>query len=168
MRPPFEKIREWQDIVGVEIGVQFGYNAKEILDGLDIKKLYLIDPYKDYPNISGRDSGKAVGSDEGAEQIGIEAKEFLKPYSNKIEWVIGFSWDVVDLIPNNLDFVYIDGDHREEAVLKDISFYYDKVKEGGLFAGHDARKGEVTAGLKRFFGNLDKITIDHIDWYMFR
>lgn len=35
------------------------------------------------------------------------------------------------------DFVFIDADHREESVKKDILAWLPKVKKGGIIAGHD-------------------------------
>ncbi|GAH78866.1 unnamed protein product, partial [marine sediment metagenome] len=37
-----------KSLVGVEIGVQNGFNSKVMLMVLPIKMLYLIDPYEDY------------------------------------------------------------------------------------------------------------------------
>jgi hypothetical protein len=37
----------------------------------------------------------------------------------------------------SIDVVYIDGDHRYEAVVQDIKKWLPKVKPGGYLAGHD-------------------------------
>jgi hypothetical protein len=34
-------------------------------------------------------------------------------------------------------FAFIDGDHRENAVMADLEAWWPKVKAGGIFAGHD-------------------------------
>jgi hypothetical protein len=36
-----------------------------------------------------------------------------------------------------LDFIYIDGRHDYAGVKEDVEAWYPKLKEGGLFAGHD-------------------------------
>ena len=43
MRSSFNQLKNKQNLVGAEIGVGLGLNALEILEGLDIKILYLID-----------------------------------------------------------------------------------------------------------------------------
>ena len=37
----------------------------------------------------------------------------------------------------SLDFVFIDGDHRFDAVMMDISLWAPKVRKGGIVSGHD-------------------------------
>ena len=53
--------------------------------------------------------------------------------------VIGFSYnpEVLDQIPNNLDFIYIDGDHKSESVFQDTVLYAPKVKPDGFIIYHD-------------------------------
>ena len=48
--------------------------------------------------------------------------------------VVGFSYtiEVLKQVPNNLDFVYIDGDHEMKSVFQDIILYASKVKANGL------------------------------------
>jgi predicted O-methyltransferase YrrM len=66
------------------------------------------------------------------------AVEILEPYKDKIEVLEMYSTDAVNLIPDNsLDYIFIDGDHSYEAVLRDVRAYWSKVKVGGLFTGHD-------------------------------
>ena len=42
-----------------------------------------------------------------------------------------------DEFPDDVDFVYIDGNHSYEFVKKDIELYYPKVRNGGILGGHD-------------------------------
>ena len=39
----------------------------------------------------------------------------------------------------SVDFVFVDADHTEEAVARDIATWTPKVRPGGLIAGHDIR-----------------------------
>jgi hypothetical protein len=48
------------------------------------------------------------------------------------------SFEAVDDIPNNIDFLYIDGNHKYKYVFKELQLYYDKVKPGGIIIGDDA------------------------------
>ena len=117
-----------KDLIGVEIGVDKGLNALTILKTLHIKKLYLIDIYKPF-TVDG-----ITHDNTNAYKI---AKENLAKYKDKIEFVIKKSEESITEIPNELDFVYVDGDHSYEGAKKDIELYYPKVKEGGIIGGDD-------------------------------
>lgn len=131
MRPPFEVIKDKKDLVGVEVGVHRGYNALNILKGLSLKKLYLVDPWVDYVSDLGH---KMVGL-AGAER---SARKTLARYSDRLVWLKGTSANVVGNFEDNfLDFVYIDGDHSYKHVLHDVTAWTPKVKKGGMVSGHD-------------------------------
>ena len=104
---------------------QYGINARDILEKYDIKKLYLVDPYIRFKNTNGK-----ITESEGKEL----AEEYLKEFEDKIVWIYKLSCDAVNDIPDDLDFVYIDGGHTYEVVKKDLELYYPKVKSGGLFS----------------------------------
>lgn len=166
IRPSLNQLIDKNNLIGVEIGVQLGKNAKSILDNLDIKRLYLIDPYVPYPNVSGSGNGMA-GTVEAHENAFKEAKKRLKYYDDKIIWIRRHSWwAFVRFNDYSLDFVYIDGDHRYNSVKADISLYYTKVKIGGLICGHDASHKQVKDAVHDFFNNRSEV-VQKIgaDWY---
>jgi len=130
-----------QDLIGCEIGVSRGYNAISMLKTLSIKKLYLID-------------------------ISYEKNTIVRLYDYKQAIVVsGKSSDVVDKIPE-LDFVYIDGSHEHDDVLKDIRLYYPKVKKGGIVGGHDFDKYDISTAVVNFalYNNLKLHSIKE-DWW---
>lgn len=49
---------------------------------------------------------------------------------------------------NSLDFVFIDGDHRYEAVKQDIEAWLPKLKPNGILAGHDFHSEDVQRAVK--------------------
>lgn len=118
MRPSLKQLKNKQNIIGCEIGVLEGDNANTICRVLDIKKLYLIDPYYDENNFK-------------------IAKNKLKKFNDKIVFIKKKSGNAVSFIPDDLDFVYIDGNHEYDFVKKDIELYYPKLKNHGVLAGHN-------------------------------
>lgn len=112
-------------LVGVEIGVEYGLNAKTILKLLLIEQLYLVDPYFD------------------KNERYNEVIKYLEKYNDKVTFIRKTSEKAADEIPDKLDFVYIDGSHCYEEVKKDIKLYYKKVKNGGLIGGHDFWANEI-------------------------
>ena len=60
---------------------------------------------------------------------------------------------------NQLDFLFIDGDHSYEGVKKDFEMYSPLVRKGGIIAFHDiAPNGilELTGGVSRFWKEIEK------------
>ena len=66
---------------------------------------------------------------------------------------VGKSLDVVNKFEDNsIDFVFIDADHEEEEVHKDLQAWYPKVRhEGGVIGGHDWHDSGVRAAYGRAF-----------------
>jgi predicted O-methyltransferase YrrM len=61
-------------------------------------------------------------------------------FGDRIKFLRKYSDDAVSNIEDNsLDFVFIDGLHTFEQVTKDMTNYYPKLKDGGIFSGHDFR-----------------------------
>ena len=157
-------------ITVAEIGVHEGSNAEVMLDNLNIKVLYLIDPYE-----------LGIGYDKIQEDTYLEspsvikqtAHDKLKRYSN-IVWIQKKSKEASVDIGTNVDYVYIDGDHRYLTVREDIELYFPLIREGGILAGHDYHqpflpdffKGLTTAvdefGLKYNY----TIQSDNLDWWI--
>ena len=53
----------------------------------------------------------------------------------------------------SIDAIYIDGDHRYEAVKNDIKAWLPKVKPGGIVAGHDYGWDGVKKAVDEIFGD---------------
>jgi len=110
----------------VEIGVFEGVNTVIIGKALDAKGvLYAIDPFF---------KGK----------LGICYHEKIakhKVAKNKLTAAVQFipklSFDAIDDIPENIDFIFIDGDHSLEGIEKDWNLFSKKVVKGGIIALHD-------------------------------
>lgn len=163
MRPALKTLKDKRNLVGVEIGVDSGLNALEILQGLDIKKLFLIDPWKHYGGMTGH--GALPDDARLVKGCYDHARKILEDYEDKLVWLIDISENVVNKVDDNLDFVYIDGNHRYEYISKDIELYYPKVKIGGMISGHDFKGGEpgvVRAVQERFAGKCYR---SQWDWW---
>lgn len=118
----------------VEIGTFEGYNAESILKNLNVKKMYIVDPYLEYEDYFTSEPEKTKLNLSVAQR---KAKNRLKKYSNKIVWIRKTSDDALKDIPKNVDFIYVDGNHEYEYVKKDMENYYEKIGSKGILAGHD-------------------------------
>lgn len=163
-----KKISGREKLIGVEIGVFRGENSKSILETLNIEKLYLIDPYD--------------SKDKYNKIYEAKAKNRLNSYKNKITWIKKMSSDAINNIPDDLDFVYIDGNHEYKYVKKDLEDYYQKLKVGGILAGHDINysghlanfnprekvEGVIEAVVGFVNRNKLKIYINDCDWWVIK
>jgi len=113
---------------GAEIGVWQGATSSHILANTKCF-LYLIDLWQPAPGYDG-----ARWDHTKNKQIAMARIQKYKRY--KI--LQGVSWQVAEQIQDqSLDFVFIDGDHSTQGVLKDIEAYTPKLVEGGYVMGHD-------------------------------
>lgn len=118
---------------GAEIGVAAGDYSLEIMEANpQIKIMYGVDPYAPY---KGYKDFKKLGTFDKLEQA---AHDKLDKFAPNYEFVKKFSDEAAeDFIDESLDFVYIDANHSEPYVSQDINLWAEKVKPGGIVAGHD-------------------------------
>jgi predicted O-methyltransferase YrrM len=72
---------------------------------------------------------------------------------------------------NSLDFVFVDGLHTYDQILKDCENYYPKLKTGGLLIGHDYTKIlDVNKAANKFAGKigLEIKTAKQDLWYIIK
>jgi predicted O-methyltransferase YrrM len=69
----------------------------------------------------------------------------------------------------HFDFVYIDGDHSEAAVIADLMAWGPKVRKGGVLSGHDWNLPEVrSAVMGAYVGNLQVTDERSPSWWFTR
>ena len=121
-------------LIGVEIGVDSGNHAEKIINYLNLKKIYLVDPWKEYIN-------KDLGEIDYNQKFHDERYEFVKKRfqkNTKVEIIRKSSVDASKLFTDNyFDFIYIDGDHSYEAVKMDLNHWHPKLKKYGVMCGDD-------------------------------
>src|SRR3989344_1076215 len=116
-----------REIIGAEIGVQYGMNALYMLKELNLKRLYLIDPYERYLDYA--DGEKRFQEYKNIKGIAIKR---LNRYKNKTK------------------FVYLDANHSYEFVKYEIENYWTLINQGGILGGHDFEYYEVAKAVIEF------------------
>lgn len=123
-------IKDMKNPYGAEIGLAEGFTTEFLMNSNPTLQLYCIDPFVQYVDWNGNVLER--------ENIFKEFCLRTEPFKNRIKLIRKFSDDAVSDIPDNsLDFIFIDGLHTYDQVTKDMNNYYSKVKDGGIFAGHD-------------------------------
>ena len=148
---------------GVEIGVDKGDFSALILENTSIEKMYCVDPW-----IDDFGSNHRPGYFDKSGNIRMkQAYDRLKPFvdSGRAEFVRSTGLEASKVVPDGLDFVYIDGDHSLEGIFFDIYAWAPKCKVGGILSGHDY-KDRANSGIKDFWGEqLDYAVKYVVDYY---
>jgi hypothetical protein len=97
---------------------------------LNINRLFLIDPYTPYVDARNKIENSYIDTFKRAQYV-------LRHYLDRVTFIKQESEYAITQVPDELDFVYIDGNHNYEFVKKDIDLYWSKVREGGVLGGHD-------------------------------
>jgi len=128
-----------KNCICAEVGTWKGEFSQKILNHLNPKKLYLIDPWKYEPsyNCSWYGGGGEAKNQEAMDDIYDSVIEkFASNYRVKI--LAMSSIETSKLFSNNyFDFVYIDACHLYEFILQDLKIWYPKIKLGGFLTGDD-------------------------------
>lgn len=133
-RPTIEFVKQREGnkpLRGAEIGVYKGVNARNIVNTLNMKKLFLVDPYTPYSEI----------------QEGFELEDLIKAKDEALcacgvypscEFIFKPSVEASkEVMDDSLDFVYVDGNHNYQAVIDDLNAWYQKVRVNGVLGGHN-------------------------------
>lgn len=138
--------------VGAEIGVDFGDGAVRFLRALP-GKLYLVDPWQP---TKGYDSWTDVTEEEMGVRYEMVCRRFAA--DDRVE-IRRETSDSFFASRPELDWVYIDGDHGEHAVYRDLVGALSCIKSEGYIFGDDLHTTKWNApigrALERFVGDYE-------------
>tara|TARA_X000001036_G_scaffold405699_1_gene413864 strand:+ start:39 stop:797 length:759 start_codon:yes stop_codon:yes gene_type:complete len=129
--------KDLRHLTGVEVGVLEGKNALSIYNNLNIRKLYLVDPWKEWKeqDLAGN---QIILHDQKEHDLNYQQVKNLFSEKKNVEILRMTSLEASKLIENSsLDFVYLDGDHSYNSVMSDLNYWYPKLKEFGVMCGDD-------------------------------
>lgn len=152
-------------LIGLEIGCDEGETAEFMLMQVPNLTLHVVDPYEDYLDWNGNYLGQRNTMFE-------YVKHRFAPYQDRFILHRGISDEkVTDFEDESLDYIFIDGLHTYEQVLIDCENYYSKLKDGGLFSGHDFFAiPAVQAAVVEFAAKVNKkvYNTDSDVWYWYK
>ena len=141
--------------IGCELGVWKGDFSREIIRIVNPKRLYLIDPWLFQPEFPGTFyGGGGAKTQKDMDDIFDSVKNSFSGRNN-VRIIRKKTEELFDEIEEGeLDWVYIDGNHKFEYVLNDLRVFSRKVKEGGIICGDDYDRGPtphaITEAVKEF------------------
>jgi glycosyltransferase involved in cell wall biosynthesis len=157
----------YKNPVGIEIGLSAGHTTKHLFENVEGLTLHGVDPYFDYVDWNGN-----VLSPDKQGNTYADFVQNTEPFRDRIVHHRMISDDVAGILDNNsFDFIFIDGLHTYEQVLKDCQNFYSKIKDGGLFAGHDYNVIEgVNRAVNEFAASVGAAILqtDNDVWYWFK
>ena len=117
----------------VEIGCDRGTFSKYILTVNKTSTLYSVDPYISYDNYI--DSINYVTGDNLYNETNMK---LTQEFGDRFKLIREFSNKACNLVSDNLNFVYIDGNHQYEYVYEDLCLWWEKLAPNGIIVGDDA------------------------------
>lgn len=141
--------------VGGEIGSWEGSFAFYTLLQRQPSKLFLIDPW--VGAASDPDGGAQTDDAQNARNnIYANVCKIFSPYPHVVVMRLK-SEDASRHFPDAFfDYVYVDGDHSYEGVMRDLGKFFPKVKVGGLIIGDDYGWGRVSDAVNDFVSSQKK------------
>lgn len=137
--------------IGLEIGVWKGDFSDLVLSLKSLNKYYLLDPWQLQTNYENRWYGgshpkfRSINMDEIYSSV---VKRFAN--YNEITIIRDYSENAKKYIQDNeLDWIYIDGNHSYQYVLKDLLIARDLVKPGGWILCDDYGWNDGDGGPKK-------------------
>lgn len=130
---------------GVEIGVQRALYSAQLLASWKGAHLISVDPWSEAPSAEYIDIANVKQAEH--DRIYAEACNRLAVFGERSTIWRQTSTEAAARVPHHsLDFVYIDARHDYASVMEDLEAWFDKVRPGGIFAGHDYIDGMFPAG----------------------
>lgn len=118
---------------GVEVGVQAGGFSSTLRSCWHGELLYLVDRWRHDP---GYIDTANVDQDE-QERLYRDVQEMFAN-DDTVHIIREGSCAAAQLFDDeSLDWIYLDADHSYAAVVADLAAWWPKLKEGGVFSGHD-------------------------------
>lgn len=102
--------------IGCEMGVRHAVHAEQLIEATWPRELHLVDRWTG----------------------GISPKVLTRMDHPCVRKHHGEFADIMPTFPDDyFDYVYVDGDHHYENVVKDLLLALPRIKNGGILAGHD-------------------------------
>jgi hypothetical protein len=136
-----------------EIGVFQGRLSKRLRVVFPECDLFLIDPWK---LLDLSEEASPISLDPAAYEEAYTSVQNAFATDHKVHILRLLSQEAAPVVPSDLDFVFIDGNHSYASVKTDLSLWAPKVRKGGIIAGHDYHADSwpgVVKAVDEFFQN---------------
>lgn len=164
-----------KNIIGAELGVWKGETSYQLLKALPKLNLMMVDRWQVPPDGDSYFQGSRTMSRSTQKQfddVFNMAYNRVNEFGERCKIYRMTTIEASEYVDNNsLDFVFIDSDHSYIGVTNDLTYWYPKLKIGGLLCGHDWENNNTYNEVKRavtdFFHRNDiiELDVDHTWFY---
>jgi predicted O-methyltransferase YrrM len=141
----------------VEIGAYSGEGTMILANYFD--EVLAVDPW-----LNGYDINDRASQQTPMKFVFAKFLENTKDLGN-VNYDQNKSLDALEAVKDgSLDLVYVDGDHRYEAVLADFKGWLPKLRAGGVMAGHDWSFKDVQKALAEVFVGKESVLFQGDSW----
>lgn len=128
----------------VEVGTHRGQFASHLLERWNGNHLHCVDPWS-IPEGYEEQAKQLCNSNGDRNADFQECNQALFSHRCRVTYLRMLSEEgATHFKDGSLDFIYIDGDHRPDMVMKDLCLWFPKLCSRGILAGHDIlMPGEV-------------------------
>ncbi|MBI5766068.1 class I SAM-dependent methyltransferase, partial [Candidatus Falkowbacteria bacterium] len=131
--------------MAVEVGVGTGDYSEAILKNGRFSTVYSVDSWLEFDREVYKDMNN-VPQKEQDKRYRFVLKR-LRRFGKRNSVLRMASEQAVTLFKDDtLDFIYVDANHSYEVCKKDMELWWPKLREGGIFAGHDFLDGKLPTG----------------------
>lgn len=130
---------------GVEVGVKRGEFSERLLTTWQGRHLVSVDPWREAPSDEYVDVANVAQAQH--ERFLAETRERLRPFGARSTiWRTTGEDAAQRVLRHSLDFVYLDARHDYGSVREDLGQWCDRIRPGGVLAGHDYVDGDLPEG----------------------
>lgn len=127
-------------LTAVEVGTWRGDFAQAICDSLQPAHFYAVDPFELYDGYTDKPDVNEFANQQNLDKLADRVAARVKGMNGgrPSELIRKQGKDAAThFADNSVDFIYIDADHKYDAVKADIATWFPKLKSGGVLCGHD-------------------------------
>lgn len=126
-------IENKQTAIVAELGCAEGNFSLDLLNS-GICKLIMVDNWGKIEGITGDGNFEQEWHDNNYRSAMLK----VEPFKEKVQVLRGLTSQMSLYVEDNsIDILYLDAGHSYQAVMADLCAWFDKVKDGGIIAGHD-------------------------------
>eukprot|EP00439_Symbiodinium_sp_Y106_P058505 s4576_g8.t1 len=128
--------QEGRELRAAEVGVFKAGTSSRLLDLFENLRILLVDPYHLHTENHTAEFQQLEEFYVSSKSTFLEASRATQRFRQRASFVLQSSGSL-QWLRGDLDFVFLDGDHRYSSVRRDLKVFWPLLRPHGILAGHD-------------------------------